>query len=203
MSESLIVRVHLLFLAALLLLAVATEGQGLKGNFSSMVAAGKVNGDAYENPLLGLTLSAPKAKWEVRGPISNQSRQGRLIDASYDVGVPERGPKENYTLGLLVESQENYPKGTTLEQYVRGLRQRVEDENVRIYRGAFPLTEQDVPFVGTVFRFFERSDFGYYRGLYSANLNGYFITIEVQCGSEERLQKLLSSALKIAPGPKH
>ena len=60
--------------------------------------------------------------------------QGRLIDAVYDSGVPERGPQENYTLGLLVESQDNFPKGTTLDQYVRSLRQRVEDDNVKIQK---------------------------------------------------------------------
>jgi hypothetical protein len=178
------------------------QGQAAKSDFSSMAAGGKVNGDTYQNSILGITLSAPKAHWDVRGPISAARRQGRLIDAVYDSGVPERGPQENYTLGLLVESQENYPKGTTLDQYVRGLRQRVEDENVKISREGFPLTVQEVPFVGTVFRFYERPNFGYYRGLYSAILNGYFLTIEVQCGEEERLQKLLSSALQITPKPK-
>ena len=146
--------------------------------------------------------SRSKAHWDVRGPISAARRQGRLIDAVYDSGVPERGPQENYTLGLLVESQQNYPKGTTLDQYVRSLRQRVEDENVKIYRDRFPLTVQDVPFAGTVFRFYERPTSGYYRGLYSTILNGYFVTIEVQCGDDERLQKLLSQVVQIAPKPK-
>ena len=125
-----------------------------------------------------------------------------MIDAVYDSGVPERGPQENYTLGLLVESQENFPKETTLEQYVRSLRQRVEDDNVKIHREGFPLIVQDVHFVGTVFRFYDKPNSGYYRGLYSTILNGYFVTIEVQCGGEERLQKLLSSAVKITPKSK-
>lgn len=179
------------------------QGQAVKSEFASMVAAGKVDGDIYQNSVLGITLSAPKAHWDVRGPISAASRQGRLIDADYNAGVPERGPQENYTLGLLVESQSIYPKGTTLDQYVSTLRQRVEDEKVKIYRERFPLTAQDVPFVGTIFRFYERSDFGYYRGLYSTILNGYFVTVEVQCGEEERLQKLLSAAVKITPKSIH
>jgi hypothetical protein len=178
---------------------LTTQAQQVKSDFSSMVAAGKVNGDIYRNSILGITLSAPKAHWEVRGPISAGRRQGRLVDAGYDSSVPERGPKESYTLGLLVESQENYPKGTTVNKYVRSLRQRVEDENVKIHREAFPLMVQDAPFIGTVFLFYERQNFGYYRGLYSTILNGYFVTIEVQCGEEERLQKLLSSAIQITP----
>lgn len=177
-------------------------GQAVRSDFSSMAAAGKVNVDTYQNPVLGITLSAPKAHWEVRGPISAARRQGRLIDAVYDSGVPERGPHENYTLGLLVESQENYPKGTTLDEYAQRIGQHVADENVKIYRERTPLTVQEVPFVGTIFRFYQRSDFGYYRGLYSTVLNGYFVTIEVQCGEEERLQRLLLQALQITRKPK-
>jgi hypothetical protein len=202
MSKSLLAQARLLVVLAGLFPLLTMQGQAVKGDFSTMVAAGKVNGDVYQNSILGITLSAPKAHWDVRGPISTARRQGRLIDAVYDSGVPERGPHENYTLGLLVESQENYPKGTTLDQYVRGLRQRVEDENVRMFHDAFPLTVQEVPFLGAVFRFDERQNLGYYRGLYSTLLNGYFVTVEVQCGDEERLQKLLSSALQITPKPK-
>ena len=196
MSRSLRLQAKLLALLAGVFPLLMMQGQAVKSDFSSMAAAGKVNGEIYQNSILGITLSAPKAHWEVRGPISAARRQGRLIDAGYDSGVPERGPKESYTLGLLVESQENFPKGTTLEKYVRSLRQRVEDENVKIQREAFPLTVQDVPFVGSVFFFYERPNFGYYRGLYSTILNGYFVTIEVQCGEQERLQKLLSSTIQ-------
>jgi hypothetical protein len=202
MSKSLRVQAKLLVLLAGAFPLFTMQGQAVKSDFSSMAAAGKVNGDIYQNPILGITLSAPKVQWEVRGPISAARGQGRLIDAVYDLGVPERGSQENYTLGLLVESQVNFPKGTTLDQYVRKLRQRVEDDNVRIDREAFPLTVQDVRFVGTVFRFYEKPDFGYYRGLYSTILNGYFVTIELQCAGEERLQKLLSSTVKITPKSK-
>jgi hypothetical protein len=203
MSKSLLVQAQVLtFFAGLFLSAVATHGQVSKGDFPSVAAAGKVNGDTYQNSYFGITLSAPRAHWEVRGPISVQRRQARLIDAVYDSGEPQRGPEENYTLALIVESQENFPKGATIEQYVRNLRHRAEEDNVKVYREEIPLTVQGVPFVGVVFRFFERPDFGYYRALYSTIINDYFVSIEVQCGGEERLQKLLSSALEITPKSK-
>jgi hypothetical protein len=202
MSTSLRVRAELLFFFAGVFPLLTIQGQVVKSDFSSMAAAGKVNGDIYQNSILGISLSAPKAIWEVRGPISAAGRQGRLIDAAYDSGVPERGPQENYTVGLLVESQGNFPKGTTLDQYAHGLRQRVEDYNVKIHREAFPLTVQNVAYVGTVFRYYERPESGYYRGLYSTILKGYFVTIELQCGGEERLQKLLSSIVKVTPESK-
>ena len=165
-----------------------------KGSISSVILSGKLDADVYSNGYLGIRLKASKAQWNWPDPdkVNLIRNRARLVGAVYDSGVPERGPQQNYTLGLLVESQESYPQRTTVDQYVRGLRQRVEDENVKIYREASPLTVQGVPFVGTVFRFYERSNSGYYRGLYSTILNGYFVTIEVQCGEEERLVKRLS-----------
>ena len=202
MSKSRLIKTKFLMFLALLFPSLMMQGQVVTTDFSSMVAAGKVNGDIYQNSILGITLSAPKARWEVRGPISAARQQGRLIDANYKLGVPERGPQENYTLGLLVESQSIYPKRTTLDRYVRTLRQRVEDDNVKLYREGIPLTIQGAPFVGTVFRFYEKATFGYYRGLYSTVLNGYFVTIEVQCGDEERLVTRLSHAVQFTPQPK-
>ena len=188
---------NLLVLATAVCFLGSTQGQSSKGSLSSVAAAGTVIGDVYQNSYLGITLSAPKAKWSVRGPISLQQRQGRLIDAVYDSGRPERGPEENYTLALLVESQENLPKGTSPELYMRRVRRGLEGETLKTYREEFPLTVSGISFTGTVFKFFERSDFGYYRGLYATILNGYFVTIEVQCGREENLQKLLASSLTV------
>ena len=182
-------------------LSVATQGQAPKSDISSVAAAGNVNGDVYQNSYFGITLSAQKAHWSVR-PISVETRQGRLIDAVYDLGGRERGPEENYTLALLVESVENFPTGTPTEVYVRNLRHHMDGDNVKPYREEFPLTVSGIPFTGTVSTVFEKADFGYYRGLYSTVLKGYFVTVVVQCGREERLQKLLSSAVSNSPKQK-
>jgi len=175
-----------------------------RGSISSVILSGKVDADVYSNGYLGISLTAPKAHWDWPDPdkVDLIGNRARLVNAVYDSGAPEAGPQENYTLALLAESQESYPKGTTLDQFVRSLRQRVEDDNVKLYREGFPLTIQGVPFVGTVFRFYEKPTFGYYRGLYSTILNGYLVTIEVQCGDEERLVKRLSYAVQITPKPK-
>ena len=189
----------LIAVGVFLCLTVALQKQESKNDMLSVTTAGKVNGDTYQNSYLGISLSAPKGKWEVRGPISLEGRQGRLIDAVYDSGKPERGPDENYTLGLLVESVQNFPKGTSAETYLRNVRHRLEGGNLKTVQEEFPLVVSDTPFIGTVFQFFEKSNFGYYRGLYSTMLNDYFVTIEVQCGRKENLEKWLSSAVKINP----
>ena len=182
-------------------LSAATLGQAPKSDISSVAAAGKVNADVYQNSYLGVTLSAPKAQWSFP-PVSVETQQARLLEAVYDQGVPERGPRENYTLGLLADSVQNFAKGTPTDVYVRQLRQHMDRDNVKTYRGPFPLTVSGISFSGTVSQVFQTADVGYYRGLYSTVLNGYFVTIVVQCGEEERLQKLLASAVKISPKQK-
>ena len=78
----------------------------------------------------------------------------------------------------------------------------MELDGLKTQREEFPLTISDIPFTGAILILFEKPNFGYYRGLYSTVLNGYFVTIEVPAGSEERLQKLLSSAVRINPKAK-
>jgi hypothetical protein len=186
---------RLMVIGVALLVSAATQGETPKSDISSVAAAGKVNGDVYLNTYFRLSLTAPKAHWEVRGPIDVAGRRARLIDAAYDSG--EQG--EGYTLALLVESLQNFPKVPSTEVYLRSARHRVELDGLKTQREEFPLTISGIPFTGTVLILFEKPDFGYYRGLYSTVLNGYFVTIEVQAGSEERLQKLLSSAVRINP----
>jgi hypothetical protein len=52
---------NLLVVAMALVLSGAALGQTRKSDISSVAAAGKVNGDAYQNSYFGLTISAPKA----------------------------------------------------------------------------------------------------------------------------------------------
>jgi hypothetical protein len=186
---------RLMVIGIALLVSAATQGETPKGDISSVAAAGKVNGDVYLNTYFGLRLTAPKAHWAVRGPVDVAGGRARLIDAAYDSG--EQG--EGYTLALLVEALQNFPKGTSTEVYLRSARHRVELDGLKTQREEFPLTISGIPFTGAVLIFFEKQNFGYYRGLYSTVLNGYFVTIEVQAGSEERVQTLLSSAVRINP----
>jgi len=179
-------------------LPAATLGQAPKSDITSVAAAGKVTADVYQNSYFQLTLSAPKAQWSFP-PLSAETQQAKLLEAVYDQGVPERGPKENHTIAQLAVSVANFAKGTPTDVYVRQLRQHMDRDNVKTYRDAFPLTVSGISYSGTVSQVFQTAEVGYYRGLYSTVLNGYFVTVVVQCGEEERLQKLLTSAVKISP----
>jgi hypothetical protein len=186
---------RLMVVGIALLVSTAAQGQAPKSDISSVVTAGKVTGDVYLNTYFGISLTVPKAHWEASRLVDVSGRRARLIDAAYDSG--EQG--EGYTFSVIVESLQNFPKATSTEVYLRSARHRVELDGLKTEREEFPLTISGIPFTGAVLVLFEKPNFGYYRGLYATVLNGYFVTIEVQCGSEEGLQKLLSSAVRINP----
>jgi len=184
--------------AIALLASAAIQGQVPKSEISSVVAAAKMNGDVYLNTYFGISLSAPKASFTAPELVNVAGRRARLLNAVYD--SPQGAM--NYTLGLMADSLENYPKGMSMAVYVRSVRHQLEKDGLITHREEFPVTISGIPFVGAVLKVPEKSTFGYYRGIYSTFLDGYVVSLEVQSGSEERLQQLLSSAVKITPNGK-
>jgi len=117
----------------------------------------------------------------------------RLVNIVYD--SPE-GAK-NYTIGLLADSLENYPKGMTTTVYVRSVRHQLERDGLLTEREEFPVRISGMGFIGAVLKMPEKPNFGYHRGIYAICLNGYVFSLEVQARDEERIQQVLSSAVKI------
>jgi len=171
----------------------ATLGQAAKSDISSVVAAGNVNGDVYKNGYFGVSLTAPSAKFTAPSLVNVEGRRARLVNIVYD--SPE-GAK-NYTIGLLADSLENYPKGMSTTVYVRSVRHQLERDGLITEREEFPITISGMGFIGAVLKVPEKPNFGYRRGIYSIFLNGYVISLEVQARNEERIQQVLSSATRI------
>jgi hypothetical protein len=178
-----------------LLVSAATQAQVPKDDISSVVSAGRVNGDVYLNTYFGISIAAPNAHITSPELVNVAGRRARLLNAVYD--SPQGAM--NYTFGLMADSLENYPKGMSMAVYVRSVRHQLEKDGLITQREEFPVTISGVTFTGAVLKVPEKSNFGYYRGIYSTFLNGYVVSLEVQSGSEERLQQLLSSAVKINP----
>jgi hypothetical protein len=174
---------------------VATLGQAAKSDISSVVAAGTVNGDIYRNAYFGVNITAPSAKFTAPSLVNVEGRRARLANIVYD--SPE-GAK-NYTIGLLADSLENYPKGMSTSVYVRSVRHQLEREGLLQERDEFPITVSGMSFIGAVLKVPEKPNFGYRRGIYATFLNGYVVSLEVQARDEEQITKMLSSAVKIAP----
>jgi hypothetical protein len=181
--------------AITLFTAVATVGQAPNTDISSVAAAGKVNGDRYENTYFGISLTAPKASFTAPSLVIAAGRRARLVNVVYD--SPQGAM--NYTLGLMADSLESYPKGMSTTVYVRSVRHQLEKDGLITHREEFPVVISGVGFTGAVLKVPEKPNFGHYRGIYSTFINGYVVSLEVQSGSEERIQQLLSSAVKISP----
>lgn len=173
----------------------ATQGQSPKSDISTVVAAGKVNGDTYTNTYFGLSLTAPKAHFTAPSYVNTASRVASLVQVVYD--SPQGAM--NYTLTIRANSRENYPKEMTITEYVGRVRREMEKEGLVIQRQEVPVVISSVTFTGVVVKVLERPNFGYYRGIYSSFMNGYAVSFDVQSRTEERLQQILSSSVKIYP----
>ena len=117
----------------------------------------------------------------------------RLLNAVYD--SPD-GAK-NYTIGLMVDSLDNYPKTMPTATYVRSVRHQLEKDGLLTEREEFPVNISGVAFTGAILKVPEKPNFGYRRGIYSTFLNGYVLSLEIQARDQERIQQVLSFAVKI------
>ncbi len=176
-----------------LFVTASTVGQTAKNDISSVVAAGSVNGDVYKNSYFGVSLTAPSAKFTAPSLVNVEGRRARLVNIVYD--SPD-GAK-NYTIGLLADSLENYPKGMTTTVYVRSVRHQLERDGLPTEREEFPASISGLGFVGAVLKVPEKPNFGYRRGIYAIFLNGYVVSLEVQARDEERIRQVLSSAVRV------
>ena len=184
---------NFVFLGMALFLTAATLGQGYKKDISSVVAAGKVNDDVYNNAFLGIMLRALSAKFTAPSLVNVEGRRARLVNIVYD----STDGAKNYTIGLLADSLENYPKGMSTTTYIRSVRHQLERDGLITEREEFPTQISDTAFIGAVLKVPEKPNFGYRRGIYATFLNGYVVSLEVQGRNEERIQQVLSSAVKI------
>jgi hypothetical protein len=177
----------------ILLVTAATLGQAAKSDISAVVAAGNLNGDVYENAYFGVRLTAPSAKFIAPSLVNVEGRRARLVNIVYD--SPD-GAK-NYTIGLLADSLENYPRGMSTTVFVRSVRHQLEKEGLLTEREEFPARISGMDFIGSVLKVPEKPNFGHRRGIYAMFLNGYVFSLEVQARDDERIQQVLSAAVKI------
>ncbi len=180
-------------IATTVLLSATLAAQKLGSDISAVVAAGKLDGDVYRNSYLRISLSAPKAKFTVPSLVNAAGKRARLVDVVYDSGDGAL----NYTIAVLADSLENYPKGMPVGVYVRSVRHQLEKEGLTTAREEFSTVISGVPFTGAFLKVPKTPNSGHFRGIYSTFLNGYIVSIDVQGRNEERINSTLSSVVKI------
>jgi hypothetical protein len=183
-----------ILIALSVLFGAVARTQTATKQVSAVVAEGSVKDGVYSNSYLGITITAPDAKFTVPSLVNEPGRRARLLNAVYD--SPD-GAK-NYTIGLMVDSVENYPKTMSTVVYVRSVRHQLEKDGLLTEREEFPLTIPGLAFTGAILKVPEKPDFGYRRGIYSTFRNGYVLSLEIQARDQKRIQQVLSSAVKIA-----
>jgi protein TonB len=171
----------------------APAAQKSQSDIAAVVAAGKIEGDVYSNSYLHIILSAPKAKLTAPSFVNFSGKRARLVQAIYDSG----NGALNYTIAVLADSLENYPKGMPIGVYVRSVRHQLEKEGLVTVREEFPTMISGVPFSGAFLKSPEKSDGAYLRGLFSTFLSGYVLSFDVQGRDEQRINETLSSVVKI------
>jgi hypothetical protein len=170
------------------------RGQTTK-DIPAVVAAGSVKDGIYSNPYLGITIAAPGAEFTSPSLVNEAGRRARLLNAVFD--SPD-GAK-NYTIGLMVDSVENYPKTMSTAAYVRSVRHQLERDGLLMEREEFPINISGMAFTGAILKVPEKPNFGYRRGIYSTFLNGYVLSLEIQARDQDRIQQVLTSAVKLVP----
>jgi hypothetical protein len=171
----------------------ANQAQTARKDISAIVTSGILKNDVYSNSYLGITITAPESKFTVPSLVNEPGHRARLLNAVYD--SPD-GAK-NYTIGLMVDSLDNYPKTMPTATYVRSVRHQLEKDGLLTEREEFPVNISGVAFTGAILKVPEKPNFGYRRGIYSTFLNGYVLSLEIQARDQERIQQVLSFAVKI------
>ncbi|HJX83465.1 MAG TPA: hypothetical protein VJ723_03885 [Candidatus Angelobacter sp.] len=182
----------MLFLAVSVIMVGACASQNAHNDISSIVAAGKVQGNQYENAYFGLTIVAGDADIQAPAAVNVKGRQARLIQ----IISRSRIWDNIYTFAILADSRANYPPGQSVTEYVRNFRHRLEGEGLQTIKEEFPVVMSGVSFTEAILREGTKGDRPHVRAILSTSRNEYMLTFDVEAPTEERLQQLISSMIK-------
>ena len=130
----------------------ATQDQSPKSDISTVIAAGKVNGDTYTNTYFGISLTVPKAHFTSSSQLMTAGRAANLVQVVSD--APQGA--ENYTVTIRAISREVYPKDITITDYIARIRREMEKEGLEIKRDGVQVVISGVRFTGVVVLVMER-----------------------------------------------
>jgi hypothetical protein len=167
------------------------NAQKLPVDINSVVAAGKVTANQYQNDYFGLTVRAEDGVIQAPSLVNSDAQRARLADASSNAKVGEK----RYSVGLIVDAQAKNPLIHSPEQYIQAIRHQLEKGGLETVRAEFPVDVSGVPFIGAVMKVTVKGNV-YYRGLYGTFLNGYILSFDVKAETPERLATLVSTMIR-------
>src|SRR4051812_19330594 len=123
----------LLLLCGLVALATAqTKFVGI----TEVAAAGSIDANQYKNSFLGLTVDAPNATLSLNPIVTATAQRARLLQVS----SKQASWEETYTLAVLADLLAVNPLTKSRADYVRTLRQTLNQEGSPSVREEFPIS---------------------------------------------------------------
>jgi len=173
------------------LAAVAVAQNRQVANISAVAAAGAVSSNQYTNSYFKMSVDAPNATLQLNPVLDVKGQYARLLQ----VDSAHLSWEETYAFAVTADSLTINPQVKSAAQYVRSIRHKLEKDGLPTVRQEFPITIAGAQFTGAVL---EQQAQGqkYYRGIFSSFRNGYVLTFDVEAATPERLNKLVTGAVK-------
>lgn len=150
-----------------------------------VVAEGKVVDGLYSNSYFGLTLGPSNAHFTENTFANSQTQRAQLIHAQ---GFSGNG-NDRYELAILADAIAN-SSITSADDFVRGVRERLENDGFETVQPEFSVAISGVQFTGATMKTSNTNN-PPYRGLYSTLLNGYIVSLDVSGSSLTQLEDVL------------
>jgi len=129
-----------------LLLTFVATAQTTASDISTVIAAGKFDGNRYKNSYLGLEFTAEGGRAKAGTVVDTAGKRAQLVQAVSDSSEPDK----SYSFAIMVDSLENYPQLRSSSQYARSVRHSLEREGLTTLREEFPVEISGTPFTGVI-----------------------------------------------------
>jgi hypothetical protein len=174
-----------------IVLITNSAAQTATKDVSSLIAAGKITGNRYQNYYLGLTFTAEGGHVNPGSVTDLAAGRARIVEALSDSSAPD----SSYSFAILVDDAANYPQIKSPAQYVRSVRRSLEKQGLRTRREEFSIEISGLPFTGTIMEV-PGEQIPYFRGLYSTVANGYIVSFDLTARKEQVIERLVSSLIE-------
>jgi hypothetical protein len=155
----------------------------------SLIALGKITDDRYENSYFGLSITAPEAELTSGTSTDGQGRNARLVE----VVAHAKAREEMYAISVLADRLSNYPQLKSRAEYVQGMGAQLRQAGAKALRDEFPYAISNVGFEGVTLREADGPGSSHVRGLFTAVMKGYVLTIDIAAPTEVKVLKVASA----------
>lgn len=190
-----IVRMTTFLKLAVLLLSLILFSSAQTQKFvgiSEVSAAGTLKDDKYTNAFLEFSVKASNSTQTLNPSVQTSAQRARLVQIEAKPTTWEN----TYTFAVIADLLAVNPLTKKPSDYIQALRRSLEHQGFPTVREEFPIKISGLDFTGAVFQEQVPNGRKYYRGIYTTFRKGYILTFDVEAPSEEKLNELVTTAVK-------